>query len=94
MEPAKKKADALVEGSDYLLSLNKLLGKKVVDIQGHLSNEFGQVTFQMYKIVLDDGTMFFAEGEHDFPYLTDGDAKFDEDQFKAIYAEDNDDEES
>lgn len=52
------------------LSLNKLMGKNVVDIEGYVSTEFGEPTFKISQVIFDDGTSVWAEGEHDMPYLT------------------------
>ena len=66
-----KKADVAVPGSDLYISLNKLHGKAVKDIHGYITTEFGDPTFKMSKVVFEDGTSVFCEGEHDLPYLTD-----------------------
>lgn len=74
-------------GSYPTISLSKLMGISVVDVQGHITQEFGDPTFQMSRIVLSDGTTLWAEGEHDMPYLTDGTAKMDGEQMQALYDE-------
>ena len=58
------------EPGDTDISLAKLTGKKVKDVVGHLTKEFGDPTFQLSKIVLEDGSIIHCEGEHDMPYLT------------------------
>lgn len=88
-----------VKVSDFEISLVKLTGKKVKDIHGYLSTEYDTPTFKMTKVILEDDSFYYTEGEHDFPYLTDGPsnggAKFDEDELQAIYDEENpEDEES
>lgn len=57
--------------SDYLVSLSKLIGKKVVDVVGYPSNEFGDDTlvFKIDGLILEGGSVIGVEGEHDFPYL-------------------------
>ena len=55
---------------DYTLSLVKLAGKKIVDIEGHIDTE-GDPVFGISKVVFDDGSYLWAEGEHDRPYLYD-----------------------
>ena len=72
------------EGSDYLLSLTKLTGKKIKDVVGYVSNEFGDPTFKLSHIVMEDDKPLFIEGEHDFPYVCGVDEKILED----IYNED------
>jgi hypothetical protein len=53
------------------LDLAKLLGKKLLRIEGSISREFGKdtMTFQLHAIVLEDGVKLFVEGEHDHPYI-------------------------
>ena len=64
----------LVEGSTYRLSLKKLMGgKKIKDMHGYISNEFGEPTFLICQIEFEDGSTMGVEGEHDHPYLTDYD---------------------
>ncbi len=66
-----KKADIAVPGSDLYISLNKLHGKAVKDIHGYITREFGDPTFKVSKVIFEDDSFAFAEGEHDLPYLTD-----------------------
>lgn len=65
-----KMSDILVDGSSVLISLEKVHGKAVKDIHGYITTEFGDPTFQISRVVFEDGTFVFAEGEHDLPYLT------------------------
>ena len=51
----------------FEISLNEVTGKKVVDVYGYVSNEFGDATFKITRLQLDDGTCLDVEGEHDFP---------------------------
>lgn len=78
---------------DDSISLSKLTGMPIKDVLGYISMEFGEPCFKMVKIVLDDNSAFWAEGEHDMPYLTDGygdnAAKFDEEELQSIYDEEN-----
>ena len=69
----KTRADISVDGDEYEVSLSKMLpeGVSIKDITGRISKEYGQITFQLYKVVLSDGTNVWCEGEHDFPYLTE-----------------------
>ena len=88
--------DVRAEGSTYEISLSKLMGKKIKDIHGYISNEFGDPSFKLTKVLLEDDTYFWVEGEHDFPYIVDGGvekgAKLDTDQMQTIYDEENPDE--
>lgn len=61
-----------------MISLSELVGKRVVDVRGHVTEEFIEPTFQMFSVLLEDGTEFFCEGAHDLPYLTEGSAKMPE----------------
>jgi hypothetical protein len=68
--PEKKTPEFLYEGSDYLFSLNKLLGKKVTDVVGYPTAPFGGTPlFRISQIIFEDGTSMFVEGEHDVAYL-------------------------
>jgi hypothetical protein len=55
----------------FEISLNEVTGKKVVDVYGYVSNEFGDATFKITRLQLDDGTCLDVEGEHDFPYIAE-----------------------
>jgi hypothetical protein len=82
----KKKYQYLAEGSDFELSLVKLLkGKKIKDINGYLSKEFDDVSFKICDIILEDNTKIAVEGEHDFPYLSDYYNILDPGLLKEIY---------
>jgi len=65
-----KDVKATDEPGDLGISLTKLTGKKIKDIVGHLTKEFGDPTFQLSMIVLEDGSIIHCEGERDMPYLT------------------------
>lgn len=82
------------DGSSYELSLEKLTGQKIKDVLGYVSMEFGEPSFQLTKIVLENGTQFWCEGEHDHPYITDGTGdKLDEYLLQSIHDEENPEEE-
>lgn len=61
--------DVLFDGKDSFISLNKLTGKTVSDIEIILSTEFGYPSIQLFRIHFSDATSTFVEGEHDHPYL-------------------------
>lgn len=71
--------------ADYI-SLSLLMGQ-VVDVLGFITNEFGDPTFQISRILLADGKCLYAEGEHDCPYLINGTAEFDGEQLQFLYKE-------
>lgn len=89
------KKDVLIDGSNYEISLFKLIGKKIKDITGSITKEFGDPTFKMYKVVFEDDTFMVCEGEHDLPYLTEWGEQpnFDEETLEAIYSEDKEENE-
>lgn len=58
------------EGKSYV-SLEKLIGKHIKDIECCLSSEYGQVNVVLHAIHFEDGTYLECEGEHDFPWLAD-----------------------
>ena len=83
----KTNSELLADGEDYFISLTKLTGKKIVDVVGNVTvSESGAVpVFQMFRIVFDDGTSAYCEGEHDFSYLTKGNGEFvDQEQMQAL----------
>ena len=67
----KKKLEKEFLTRGGLLSYLKMTGKKVKDIRGYVSDEFGEPTFRLCTIVFEDDTKQNIEGEHDFPYLVD-----------------------
>jgi hypothetical protein len=97
MTTAKQKRIEAAKVSDYELSLTTMLGKKVKDITGHVSQEFGDRTFKLCNLILDDGTTLRFEGEHDHPYLTEGYGDNPgeiSDELLAAYDEDEEDDEA
>lgn len=62
--------DLAAEGSTYLISLTKLTKQPIVDIQGYLSDDYGDASFKLCHVVFADGTKIDVDGEHDFPYLS------------------------
>lgn len=84
------KKDFLQDGSDWLFSLNKLVGKKVVDIVGCPTDPFeGTPLFDIFAIVFDDGTEIHVEGEHDVAYIPASDKlkNMDEDTLQNLIDE-------
>lgn len=62
--------NADVKVDSYQISLAKLTGQDIKDVQGYITRESGDYTFKVTCIVLEDGSEIGVEGEHDFPYLT------------------------
>ena len=52
-------------------SLSQLTGKKIKDIAGYFSAEWGvdSLVFQLTQVEFEDGTHLWIEGEHDMPYV-------------------------
>lgn len=73
------------EDSNYELSLSKMTDKKIKDVCGYISMEFGDPVFKLTTIVMEDGTKYGAEGEHDMPYLTD----MDDEMMQDLYNQEN-----
>jgi len=85
----KNHKDVLADGSDYQISLAKVLGKKVKDVHGYISMEFDEPVFKLTDIIMEDGTDIGCEGEHDFPYLAYGEkAGLTEEVMDAIFKSD------
>lgn len=60
---------------DNNISLSKLCGNKIIkDIYGYFSQESG-VMVVINKIIFEDDTYLYCEGEHDFPYVVNGSCK-------------------
>lgn len=81
------------------LSLVKLCnGRRIKDIVGLLDGEFDCNYFHPTKIIFEDGTEFYCEGEHDHPYFTEvGREKpdfpvFNDKMMRRFYLEQNGDE--
>lgn len=68
-----KLENVLVSPDSHNISLNKLTGKTVLDVQGRLTRECGEITFKLSYITFTDGTKLWCEGEHDMPYVVDYD---------------------
>ena len=81
----------LIKDSDYEMSYFKISGKKVKDVTGWVSNEFGEPIFKISHIYFEDGTIQGVEGEHDFPYIIDNDDKTQELMEKLVEEEEKED---
>jgi hypothetical protein len=75
--------------ADYEISLEKFQGKKIVDVVGYISGEFGTDTlvFKVNRVVFEDGASVWLEGEHDIAYIpNEGN---DNKRLSALYEETN-----
>jgi hypothetical protein len=84
------KEDVSVGGN---ISLAKLTGKQIKDIRGYISNEWGSSFFKVSKVVFEDDSVLFMEGEHDMPYLpaTEKQPNMDEDTLESLRERDDED---
>lgn len=93
-----KLADVQVAPDEYgsRIDLGKFVGKKVLRVEGRASSNFGKNTmvFQLSRIVFDDGTFVFIEGEHDCPYIPTGSHGCSEKALLELYDLENPGEES
>lgn len=68
----ENRAKFIREGSEAnWLSLAKVMGKKIIDLEGYISAQFGLDTpvFNVCHVVFEDGTLLSLEGEHDIAYV-------------------------
>lgn len=56
---------------DYEQSLSEVLGKRIADIAGYVSDEYGEDTlvFKVSRVIFSDGSSEYVQGEHDMPYI-------------------------
>lgn len=89
-----KLEDIRVEGSEYEISLVKLVGKQIKDICGNICQEYDDPVFHITKVEFEDNTFLGCKGEHDFPYLVSWgkveQPNFDEDTFYGLLEQDED----
>jgi hypothetical protein len=92
MKMAIKREDVTTDGR---ISLVKLTGKPIKDIVGRISNEWGSTFFQVFKVVFEDGSILFMEGEHDCPYLpaTNQQPNMDEETLESLREKEGEDDE-
>lgn len=91
----KKIEEVTIDGkSDGNISLVKLTGLKIKDIQCWISNEFGDPVLQVSRIVFENDVTVWMEGEHDMPYIgcDGGIEELKEDYLNAINPNKEDDE--
>ena len=64
--------DVSWEDDSYYISLSKLFGKNIKDVVAYISGEFGDYTLAVNKLVFEDDSYLWFEGEHDLPYVVEG----------------------
>lgn len=67
---AKQLSEVLTGEDNYTISLVKLTGQAIADVEGYLSEGFGDTSFKLTHIVMANGSRIDVEGEHDLPYLS------------------------
>lgn len=86
-------SDVRSDKNEWRISLIKLIGKEIADIEGCLTEKFGGVSFKISEVILSDGSSLDVEGEHDFPYLCayspDAQPNFNDETFKRLHDEGN-----
>lgn len=66
-----KLTDVLSDGSNFEISLSKLVGKKVKDVLGYVSGIGNNpLCFTLTNILLEDGSEIGVDALRDFPYLS------------------------
>lgn len=78
---------------DYEHGLSAVAGRRVAEVAGYVSNEFGDPVFQLTRVIFEDGTSADVEGEHDCPYLCGVDGDLD-DRVQAIWDAENPEDEA
>lgn len=64
-------AEDLMQPRSFEIDLDRVTGSAPAKVFGYVTNEFGDPSFKMTRIVMQDGKSYYCEGEHDYPYLTD-----------------------
>lgn len=85
--------DIRADGSNFLFSLTKLIGKKVSDITFYVTTVDETPLILICDVIFDDGSLMGVEGEHDIPYVTTY-AKYpqpntDDETLQALYDEED-----
>lgn len=59
------------DGRTQWLSISSMMGKKVVDLEGYVSQRFGfdAPVFNVCNVIFEDGTRQHLQGEHDIVYF-------------------------
>lgn len=74
--------------NQFCISLSKLTEKKIKDVHGYVSVEFGEPVYKLCYIVFEDGTEAHCEGEYDMPYIIpikDTNPKLGDEYLQEIY---------
>lgn len=81
--------DCRFEDSTHLLSLSKIYDKKIKDLVGFISQPFDEGTFifEISKVVFEDGSDEWLDGEHELAFIPMDDAN--EKTFKKLFKQQN-----
>jgi len=76
------------------ISLSKLTGQHIKDVECYLSTEFGEPTLVVTNITLGNGDKIHMGGEHDMPYIEATDKKYnlDDETLESLWKQDPDNE--
>ena len=81
------------DGTWTQISLAKLTGQHIKDIQGYVSTEFGndEPVFNITRIVLGNGEKISVDGEHDIAYINASDEhlNLDDETLIELYYQEN-----
>lgn len=55
--------------NSHHLSLASIMGKKIVDLHGYVHRGFGVPVFKVSKVVFEDGSAEWLDGEHDIAFI-------------------------
>ena len=85
----KLKDVSVKDGNWTQISLAKLTGQKIKDIQGYITNSDWDATFIVTRIVFENGNTLLMGGEHDMPFIDDEDAELnmDTDTLEDLYSQ-------
>jgi len=89
MNKNPKIEDCRFEDTTYL-SLSKVYGNKIKDLVGFISQPFDEGTyiFKISKVVFEDGTHQWLDGEHDHAFIPMDDIN--QKPFKKLFKQQND----
>ena len=76
----KLKDVSVSDGNWTQISLSKLTGLKVKDIQGYISSPYDEPYFTVTRIILEDGQTLSVNGEHDLVYIEEEDERLNLDE--------------
>jgi len=55
----------------FNLSLSKIIGDEIVDVEGYVSCQFGWPVFRITRIIFASGFYCLVDGEHEIAYVVE-----------------------